>query len=113
MGLPWIRLDTTIFDHPKFADLIVDKKWRLIVAHLQGMTYSGKHGLGGHVPSSAVKLMHIAKSDADALVACELWETDPVDGYRIHGWEERQPSAETWERRREAARQNAQKRWAK
>jgi len=33
-GVKWIRLDTTIFDNPKFLFLKEDRRYRLIILHL-------------------------------------------------------------------------------
>ena len=44
MGLPWIRLDTTIADHPKILELVEDKAFQAAFAAVMAMTYSGKHG---------------------------------------------------------------------
>ena len=34
MGLPWIRLDTSTFDHPKILELVESKQHRAVVVHL-------------------------------------------------------------------------------
>ena len=42
MGLPWIRLDTAIADHPKMLDLADSKAFQAMATHLLAMTYAGK-----------------------------------------------------------------------
>lgn len=115
MGLPWIRLDTNFFDHPKVLYLVDEKKFRAIFVHLSAMTYSGKHGLDGLVPRPALR--RIGGSDADAidLVDAGLWTVNP-GGWEIHGWTEYQLSSTEHEERRkrlsERGRRGAEKRWS-
>ena len=54
-GLKWIRLDTCIFENPKFLYLIEDRQYKCITVHIAAMCYSGRHGLDGFIPKSALK----------------------------------------------------------
>lgn len=117
MGLPWIRLDTSTFDHPKILELMDDKQWRAIVVHLAGMAYSGKHGLDGFIPKAALRVIGGTAADATRLVAADMWEPHSGGGWDIHGWREYQFSSEEHEARRqrlsERGRKAAATRWEK
>ncbi len=112
MGLPWIRLDTSIFDHPKLLELFEQKAYQAVVVHLAAMTYSGKHGTDGYVPRAALPLLQGRPADADRLVKAELWRVD-ARGWLIHGWDERQVSDAEARARREKAQAAANARWGK
>lgn len=91
MGLPWIRLDTSMFDHPKLLDLAEENAHRAIVLHVAAMAYSGKHGTDGYVPKAALRVLGGRQSDVTQLLKAELWRVD-ASGWRIHGWAEYQLS---------------------
>lgn len=116
MGLPWIRLDTTTFDHPKMLSLMDGEHFRSIVVHLSAMTYSGKHGLDGYIPRYALRTIGGEQTDIDLLLDVELWVPAP-SGWDINGWKEYQfSSAEEEDRRRrlsERGRKAAEARWRK
>jgi hypothetical protein len=116
LGLPWIRLDTTTFDHPKVLELLEAKNFRAIVVHLAAMAYTGKHGLDGFIPRSALRVLGGTVTDANRLVRAQLW--DPAEGgWEVHGWREYQYSSEEHEKRRqrlsERGRKGAEAKWAK
>lgn len=111
-GLKWIRLDTTMFDNPKLLYLQEDKQHRAIVAYLQGMCYSGRHGLAGFVPSAALRIIGATTNDAKHLVNAGLWQPAP-GGWEINGWAEYQLSDEEANRRSDKAKKAAAARWAK
>jgi hypothetical protein len=114
MGLPWIRLDTSTFDHPKILDLTEDKQYKAVVVHLTAMTYSGKHGLAGYVPRSALRVLGATTVDVNRLVAVGLWNVCG-DGWEINGWKEYQLSGDEQEARRQRlsdrGRKGAAKKW--
>lgn len=114
MGLPWIRLDTSTFDHPKFLELSESKNHRAIVVHLAGMTYSGKHGLDGFIPATALRVIGGTTTDAKKLVEAGLWIA-AESGWDVNGWKEYQFSSEENEARRkklsERGRKGAVARW--
>ena len=112
MGLPWIRLDTSTFSHPKLLDLSENNAHRAIVLHLSAMCYAGLHGTDGYIPRSALRTLGGRVSDAEALVKVELWNVD-ADGWSVHGWDEYQVSDEESKARKEKARHAAAARWAK
>lgn len=110
MGLPWIRLDTTLADHPKVLELVDDKAFQAAFAHMMAMTYCGKHGTDGFIPRTALAFIHARKADADRLVKVGLWLV-VQGGWAIHGWDEYQVSDEEAKRRREKAQKAAAARW--
>jgi hypothetical protein len=111
-GVKWIRLDTTIFDNPKFLFLKEDRQYRTIVIHLEAMTFSGRTGLAGYVPAAALRGLGATRNDASRLVSAGLWEPVP-GGWQIHGWDEHQLSEDDMQKRRSRAEKAAAARWAK
>lgn len=111
-GFPWIRLQTTMFEHPKILNLKEDKQWRAVVSHLEAMTYIGRNGLAGYIPKTAVRLLHIPMTDVQRLVAEGLWAPAP-GGWQINGWEEYQLADAESVARSEKAKKAAAARWDK
>lgn len=109
-NLPWIRLQTTMFEHPKILNLKEDRQWRAIIAHLEAMTYIGRNALAGYIPKTAVKLLHITDSDVRRLVAEGLWKPAP-GGWEINGWDEFQLADAESIARSENAKKAAAARW--
>jgi hypothetical protein len=114
MGLPWVRLDTTFFDHPKVLSMVADNQHRAIVLYLAGMTYAGRHGTDGFIPREALTMLHGRKTDADMLIRAGLWWQDKR-GWIIHDWADyQQTQAETTDilaKKRAAARKGNCHRW--
>ncbi|SHY11601.1 Uncharacterised protein [Mycobacteroides abscessus subsp. abscessus] len=110
ISMQWIRLQTTMFENPKILNLKEDKQWRAIVAHLEAMTYSGRNGLAGYVPKTALRQLHIMPVDAQNLVAEGLWVPAP-GGWQINGWNEFQLADEESLARSEKAKKAAAARW--
>jgi hypothetical protein len=110
-GMPWIRLQTTIFDNPKLLNLQADKQYRAIVTHFEAMTYCGRTGLAGYIPKVAIdKAIGALPADVKRLVAEGLWSVAP-GGWQINGWEDYQVSDEDAIKRSEKAQRAAQERW--
>jgi hypothetical protein len=112
MGLPWIRLDTNTFDHPKLLYLAEDKHHRAIVLHLSGMTYTAKHGLDGFIPRAALRVIGGQISDVNRLILVGLWQ-EIEGGWTVNGWDEYQVSDAEAQARKEKARRAAHERWKK
>lgn len=110
-GLSWIRLDTTIFENPKLLYLQEDQQYRAIVAHLQGMCYSARHGLAGFIPKAALRVIGAKPADAQRLVTAGLWTPAP-GGWQVNGWAEYQLANEEAARRSEKAKKAAAARWS-
>ena len=100
-----------MFENPKLLYLQDDKQYRAIVAYLQGMCYSGRHGLAGFIPKAALRVIGATPSDANRLVEEGLWRPAP-GGWEINGWDEYQLSNEEATRRSEKAKKAAAARWA-
>ncbi|WP_280363760.1 hypothetical protein [Nocardia wallacei] len=122
MGLPWIRFDTSLFDHPKILELKEANQYKAIVVHLEAMTYSGKHQLGGFVPRSALRVIGGTQREVTKLRGVGLWDhTDDDSGWRLHDWGDYQRlyqdlAAEDIARRQQISqtrRNAARKRWDK
>lgn len=112
MPLPWVRLDTTFFDHPKVLGLVGEGKHRAIVVHLAAMTYAGKHGTDGFIPREALAFLHGRQADARDLVNAGLW-AENGGGWDINGWDEYQISDENSRKRRDKAKAAAAVRWSR
>lgn len=111
-GLRWIRLETAIFENPKLLYLQEDKQYRTIVSYLQGMCYSGRHGLDGFVPKAALRIIGATAGDADRLVVEGLWNPAP-GGWSVNGWDEYQLSNGESLARSEKAKKAAAVRWSR
>lgn len=111
-GLKWIRLETTMFENPKLLYLQEDKQYRTVVSYLQGMCYSGRHGLAGFIPKAALRIIGATLADANRLVTEGLWNPAP-GGWQINGWDEYQLSNEEAVARSDKAKKAAAARWAR
>lgn len=109
-GLPWIRLQTTTFENPKLLNLKEDKQFRAVVAYLEMMTYSGRHGLAGFVPKAAIRQLHITTGDVQKIAAERLISPAP-GGWEINGWAEFQLADPESLARSEKAKKAAAARW--
>lgn len=109
-GVRWIRLDTDMFENPKFLYILEDRQYKTIAIHLQAMCYSGRIGLDGYIPKSALPRLGAVLSDAKKLVTYGLWEP-AQGGWQIHGWGEYQATSSEVKARSERARQAAITRW--
>lgn len=109
-GLKWIRIDTTMFDNLKFLQLKEDRAYKAIVLHLEGMTYSGRHGYDGYIPKAALRLLGGTRSDIERLQSLNLWVPSP-GGWTINDWESYQMSNDEVKQRTERAREAAVTRW--
>lgn len=110
-GLKWIRLETTMFENPKLLYLKEDKQYKAIVAHLEAMTYIGRHGLAGFIPKAALRVIGASTTDAKHLVEAGLWAPAP-GGWQINGWAEYQLADEEANKRSDKAKKAAAARWA-
>lgn len=109
-GVQWIRLDTTLFENPKFLYLQEDRNHKQIVVHLQAMCYSGRHGLAGYIPKAALRIIGAVPADAAKLVTAGLWSPAP-GGWNVNDWDEYQLVDEGAQARKEKAAKAAAKRW--
>lgn len=110
MALPWVRLDTSIFDNPKFLVLFAQNQYRAAVVYVAAMAYSGKHETGGFIQKEVLPLLQARARDIDALTSVSLWR--PVrGGWEINGWDEFQLTSDQIKARRQRAQDAAAARW--
>lgn len=113
MGLPWIRLDTSMPDNPKVLRLLDERDGhRAVLVWIFCWTYAGKHGTDGFIPKNSMPFVHGRAADFARLVAEDALEVVP-GGWSIPGWGEFQESNEASQMRRERAQRAAAKRWSK
>ena len=111
MPLPWVRLDTIWYTNPKFLDLYHQRRYSAICLYMAGLAYCGGNELSGFIPEAAVRLLGGRPTDAHDLVAAELWHKRD-GGWDIHDWASfQQDGIEAQQRRSDAARRAANKRW--
>lgn len=110
MSTMWVRLDTGLPDHPKMLALIHGKKHKAALAYVLGLSYSGRHGLDGYIPTPALPFIHATKAEAIALCEVGLWHARD-GGYEINDWSEYQVSNEETQARKQRARDAANKKW--
>lgn len=112
MGLPWIRLETSLPTNPKVLQLVAENRHRAAFVYVCGLTYCGAHGLDGFIPATALPFLHGSKNDAAQLVAVGLWRVSP-GGWLVNGWADYQATSEESEQRRKKAQAAAAARWGK
>lgn len=110
MGLPWIRLDTSITDHPKILQLIADKNHKSALVYLFSLAYAGRHETDGWIPATALPFLHATTTDARNLCSAQLWIAG-TGGWEINGWRDFQVTSDEHKARKERAKANAIKRW--
>ena len=111
MGLPWIRLDTSLPDNPKMLALLEAKDGhRAAFVYICGLAYSGKHGTEGLLTTSCLARINGRKADANLLVAHHFW-LPTMGGWDINGWGDFQLSNDETRARRTKAQKAANIRW--
>lgn len=112
MGLQWIRLDTSLPDHPKILELMEEPGGREAgFVYLCSMAYCGKHETDGFISRSALTRVNGRAKDARLLVKARLWVEQP-GGWQVHGWDDYQISTDDAKARRKRAQAAAAARWA-
>ena len=113
MGLPWIRLDTSMPDNPKILGLeTVKDGHRAAYLWLKCMCYAGKHETAGFVPREAISRLGGRTTDMRTLKD-HGFVTESAGGWDINGGDEFQVSDEDAKKRREKASRAAAIRWSK
>ena len=113
MGLPWIRLDTSVPDNPKILGLLTDPQGhRAAFVWICCMAYAGKHGTAGFIPREAMTRVNGKSADFKRLCAVNLL-TEGAGGWDINGWDEFQLADEAAQARRDKAKKPAAARWSK
>ena len=96
--MAWVRIDDQAPEHPKLlrAGLEATGLW------IRALAYCSRYLTDGHVPREAVAHMAGKASTrlTSILVDCGLWTSIPDGGFRVHDYNEYQPSrAQVTERR--------------
>ena len=102
MGLPWVRLDSSIYAHDKILRLLTHKDGaRAAAVYMFGLAYAGDHATDGRIPDVVVPMIHGTARHADMLVAAGLWERNG-SGFVIRNWADRQEVAAVTEAKHRA-----------
>lgn len=113
MGLPWVRLDTSMPDNPKLLGLLTEKDgYRTAFVWICALTYAGKHGTDGFIPRECVPKLNGRNADMARLVTHRFMVEVP-GGWDINGWAEFQISNDEARSRRSKAQHAAAVRWSK
>lgn len=113
MGLPWIRLDTSMPDNPKILGLLTERDGhRSAFVWVCCLAYAGKHGTDGFIPRGAAPFVHGKSTDFARLVDVSALKV-VAGGWEINGWAEFQESSEASQERRIRAQKAAAIRWSK
>jgi hypothetical protein len=97
-GLPWIRFDTTLPDHPKVLELLGLKDGhRSAFVYCCALAYSGRHGTDGFIPAAALIRINGRRQDATNLVSVGLLDPDEDGGWHIHDYAEYQQTSDVTE----------------
>ena len=98
--MTWFKVDDGLHSHPKWLTASPPARALWVTAG----SWSASHLTVGHIPRSALPVLSGRPRDADELVNVGLWE--PLgDGWQFHSWDEFQPSSESVEQERAAARE--------
>lgn len=109
-GLPWIRFDTTLPDHPKILELLALKDgYRAAFVYVCALAYAGRHGTDGYIPGAALGRINGRKADATSLVAVGLFDPDEDSGWHVHNYAEYQQASEVTDEIREKRRRASRK----
>ena len=76
MGLPWVRLDSSIASHDKMLRLTGDpsaQRWQAAASYMFALGWSGLQGTDGRIPREALPFVHGTAKTARLLVKHGLW----------------------------------------
>ncbi len=93
--MTWVKLDDTCPDHPS----IVGLSDAGFACWVRGLCYASRHLTDGLIPKSALRTLGSPKA-ARELVDAGRWVAVD-DGWRVHGYEEKQRTREQVEQERE------------
>ena len=114
MGLPWVRLDSTIMTHDKTALLLSKGRagFEAFALYVGSLAYAGGHATDGYIARHALPVvcppLRAPEKLARLLVDVGLWKY-AEGGWQIPNYLERQQSAATTEKIQSAYRQRGRK----
>lgn len=97
--MTWVKIDDNFPDHPRVVGLS-DSAFR---THIAGLCYSARYLTDGSIPSSALRSIGPRKA-ATELEKAGLWQRSD-HGWLIRDYLDYNPSRESVEGKREAARE--------
>lgn len=98
--MTWFKVDDAFWSHPKVIDLSAEA----VALWVRGGSYSAKHLTDGVVTNGAIRMLGYTRDAAVELVHAGLWDADGPD-WVFHDWLDYQPTRESVEAEREAARE--------
>ncbi len=103
-GLPWVRIDCNLYQHPKMLELL-DRKdgHRSAWVFICSVCYSGQFGTDGYIKPSQLPAIHGRQVDAENLAAVGLWDVVP-GGWLVHDYADYNPLRSTSDQVRKAKR---------
>lgn len=102
--MPWFKVDDTLATHAK----VVRAGNPAMGLWVRAGSWSASQLTDGFVPTDMIGVLGGKPTDARRLVEVGLW-TNTEGGYRFHQWQDRQPSREETERKREEWRARQRK----
>lgn len=92
--MPWIKLDTGFYTHPKTAELLSAPRGAEAVVALQRIwCWAGEtdspQARDGHIPDAVLRLMGITPGQAQRLADVGYLHRNGT-GWHIHGWDDHQ-----------------------
>lgn len=108
-GLPWVRLDTAMPDNPKILQLCeVKDGHRAAFVYCCSLSYAGKHGTNGFIPTGALPRINGRPADGARLVDVGLW-LPATGGWEIHDWSAYQQTSDSTAKVRAAQKAGSRK----
>jgi hypothetical protein len=101
--MPWFKVDDTFSDHPKVDELSLSAVglWTL------SGSWSARNLTNGYVTPARVRKFGGTNAEVTELVTAGLWREDG-EGWSFNSWDEYQPTKESVEQERAAARKRMQ-----
>src|SRR4051812_37278030 len=103
MGLPWVRLDSSIATHDKvIAARTQPGGKQAMCLYMFALAWSGGAGTDGHIPPTIAKYLGGTPKEIAVLEQVGLWDRNG-DGWNIRNYAQRQEIAEISDAKREQA----------
>lgn len=103
--MPWFKVDDKFHSHPKVMELTTGAVGLWTLAG----TWCADYLTDGEIRRGQIRRLGGSESEAQELVEAGLWITTE-DGYQFENWNDYQPTRESVEGEREAARERQRKR---